>query len=82
MSGMGIKFEDELLGLFLLLSLLESWETFRVSITSSAPKGVAPKGVASISERTHKPNTLRFWVKSMVSNSHVKLFLNPIWMIP
>ncbi|CAJ2637320.1 unnamed protein product [Trifolium pratense] len=40
MSGMGIKFEDELLGLFLLLSLPESWETFRVSITSSAPKGV------------------------------------------
>src|SRR6266487_4225588 len=40
MSGMGIKFEDELLGLFLLLSLPESGETFRVSITSSAPKGV------------------------------------------
>jgi len=37
MSGMGIKFEDELLGLFMLLSLPESWETFRVSITSSAP---------------------------------------------
>ncbi|CAJ2645756.1 unnamed protein product [Trifolium pratense] len=40
MSGMGIKFEDELLGLFLLLSLPESWETFRVSITSSSPKSV------------------------------------------
>lgn len=40
MSGMGIKFDDELLGLFLLLSLPESWETFRVSITSSAPNGV------------------------------------------
>ena len=40
MSGMSIKFDDELLGLFLLLSLPESWETFRVSITSSAPRGV------------------------------------------
>ncbi|RDX91560.1 hypothetical protein CR513_26440, partial [Mucuna pruriens] len=40
MSGMGIKFEDEILGLLLLNSLLESWETFKVSITNSAPNGV------------------------------------------
>ncbi|RDX89868.1 hypothetical protein CR513_28338, partial [Mucuna pruriens] len=42
MSGMGIKFEDEILGLLLLNSLPESWETFKVSITNSAPNGVVP----------------------------------------
>ncbi|RDX78655.1 hypothetical protein CR513_41040, partial [Mucuna pruriens] len=36
MSGMDIKFEDEILGLLLLNSLPESWETFKVSITNSA----------------------------------------------
>ncbi|RDX75395.1 hypothetical protein CR513_44726, partial [Mucuna pruriens] len=40
MSGMGIMFEDEILGLLLLNSLLESWETFKVSITNSTPNGV------------------------------------------
>lgn len=40
MPVMSIKFDDELLGLFLLLSLPESWETFRISIISSAPRGV------------------------------------------
>ncbi|RDX97970.1 hypothetical protein CR513_19187, partial [Mucuna pruriens] len=40
MSGMSIKFEDEILGLLLLNSLPESWETFKVSITNSAPNGV------------------------------------------
>ena len=32
MSRMGIKFDDELLGLLLLITLLQSWETFRVSL--------------------------------------------------
>ncbi|RDX72833.1 hypothetical protein CR513_47628, partial [Mucuna pruriens] len=40
MSGMGIKFEDEILGLLLLNSLPKSWETFKVSITNSIPNGV------------------------------------------
>ncbi|RDX79957.1 hypothetical protein CR513_39555, partial [Mucuna pruriens] len=40
MSRMGIKFEDEILGLLLLNSLPESWETFKVSITNSTPNGV------------------------------------------
>nr|KYP44187.1 Retrovirus-related Pol polyprotein from transposon TNT 1-94 [Cajanus cajan] len=40
LSGMGIKFDDEVLGLWLLNTLPESWETFRVSITNSAPNGV------------------------------------------
>jgi len=37
---MGIKFDDEVLGLWLLNTLLDSWETFRVSITNSSPDGV------------------------------------------
>ena len=40
MLEMSIKFDDEILGLFLLLSLPESWDTLRVSITSSTPRGV------------------------------------------
>ncbi|RDX81115.1 hypothetical protein CR513_38247, partial [Mucuna pruriens] len=40
MLGMGIKFENEILGLLLLNSLPESWETFKVSITNSTPNGI------------------------------------------
>ncbi|RDX82689.1 hypothetical protein CR513_36489, partial [Mucuna pruriens] len=39
-SGMDIKFEDEILRLLLLNSLPESWDTFKVSITNSTPNGV------------------------------------------
>jgi len=38
--GMGIKFDDEVMGLWLLNTLPESWEVFRVSITNSASNGV------------------------------------------
>jgi len=38
--GIGIKFDDEVMGLWLLNTLPESWETFRVSITNSASNGV------------------------------------------
>ncbi|RDX98381.1 hypothetical protein CR513_18707, partial [Mucuna pruriens] len=40
MLGMSIKFEDEIWGLLLLNSLLEFWETFKVSITNLVPNGV------------------------------------------
>ncbi|RDX69178.1 hypothetical protein CR513_51740, partial [Mucuna pruriens] len=40
MSRIGIKFEDEILGLLLLNSLPESWETFKISITNSTPNSV------------------------------------------
>ncbi|RDY11961.1 hypothetical protein CR513_03299, partial [Mucuna pruriens] len=40
MLRMGIKFEDEILGLLLLNFLPESWETFKVSITNSAHNDV------------------------------------------
>lgn len=32
---------DDMLGLFILLSLQEFWETFQVCITSLAPEGIA-----------------------------------------
>ncbi|RDY04299.1 hypothetical protein CR513_12019, partial [Mucuna pruriens] len=54
MSRMNIKFEDEILILSLLNSLLDSWETFKVSITNSTPNGVVllqmAKGSSSRSE--------------------------------
>ncbi|RDY05381.1 hypothetical protein CR513_10796, partial [Mucuna pruriens] len=40
MSGMDIKFEDDILGLLLLNYLLESLETFKISITNSSPNGI------------------------------------------
>ncbi|XP_052875443.1 probable disease resistance protein At4g27220 [Gossypium arboreum] len=33
--GMGVKFDDEILGLWLLATLPDSWETFRVSLINS-----------------------------------------------
>ncbi|GMI85506.1 hypothetical protein HRI_002219900 [Hibiscus trionum] len=38
--GMGVKFDDEILGLWLLATLPDSWETFRVSLINSAPQGI------------------------------------------
>ncbi|CAM8885310.1 unnamed protein product [Rhodiola kirilowii] len=40
LAGMGIKFDDEIQGLWLLGTLLDSWETFRTSLSNSAPEGV------------------------------------------
>jgi len=40
LSDMGIKFDDEIQGLFLLGSLPNSWETFRISLSNSASDGV------------------------------------------
>jgi len=40
LSGMGINFDDEVLGLWLLNTLPESWEIFGVSITNSILKGI------------------------------------------
>jgi len=40
LSAMGIKFDDEIQGLFLLGSLPDSWETFRISLSNSASDGV------------------------------------------
>ena len=37
---MGIKFDEKIQGLLLLGSLPDSWETFRTSLSNSAPDGV------------------------------------------
>ncbi|GKF36466.1 hypothetical protein Tco_0113224, partial [Tanacetum coccineum] len=39
LAGMGIKFEDEIQGLWLLGTLPDTWETFRTSLSNSAPDG-------------------------------------------
>ncbi|KAK8589424.1 hypothetical protein V6N12_023821 [Hibiscus sabdariffa] len=38
--GMTIKFDDKILGLWLLATLPDSWGTFRVSLINSAPQGI------------------------------------------
>ncbi|KAK8595939.1 hypothetical protein V6N12_064445 [Hibiscus sabdariffa] len=38
--GMGVKFDDEILGLWLLVTLPDSWETFQVSLINFAPQGI------------------------------------------
>ncbi|KAH0752561.1 hypothetical protein KY290_005813 [Solanum tuberosum] len=38
--AMDIKFDEEIQGLLLLGSLPDSWETFRISLSNSAPDGV------------------------------------------
>ena len=38
--GMGVKFDDEINALWLLNTLPNSWETFRVSLTNAAPNGI------------------------------------------
>jgi hypothetical protein len=40
LSSMGITFEDEFRALLLLGSLLDSWETLKVTLCNSAPNGV------------------------------------------
>ncbi|KAJ9552680.1 hypothetical protein OSB04_016725 [Centaurea solstitialis] len=40
LSGMCIKFEYEIQGLWILGTLPDSWETFRTSLSNSAPDGV------------------------------------------
>ncbi|KAH0686763.1 hypothetical protein KY284_017316 [Solanum tuberosum] len=40
LSGMNVKFDEEIQGLWLLNTLPDSFETLRVSLTNSAPSGV------------------------------------------
>ena len=39
LAGMNIKFEEEVQGLWILGTLPDSWETFRTSLSNSAPDG-------------------------------------------
>ena len=49
LAGMGIKFDDEIQGLCLLGTLPDSWETFRMSLSNSAPNGVINMDLAKSS---------------------------------
>ncbi|KAH0652567.1 hypothetical protein KY289_030245 [Solanum tuberosum] len=40
LCGMGVKFDEEIQGLWLLNTLPDSFETLRVSLTNFAPSGV------------------------------------------
>ena len=40
LSRMNIKFEDDINGLRVLCTLLDSWKIFRTSLSNSAPNGV------------------------------------------
>lgn len=46
LAAMGMKFDDEVLGLWLLSTLPDSWETFRFSLANSTPNGVISFEVA------------------------------------
>ncbi|XP_074580577.1 retrovirus-related Pol polyprotein from transposon TNT 1-94 [Curcuma longa] len=49
LSSMGLKLEDELLGLWLFGSLPHTWDTFRTSVSNSAPKGMITYDMAKAS---------------------------------
>ncbi|KAG8385877.1 hypothetical protein BUALT_Bualt03G0090800 [Buddleja alternifolia] len=46
LSDVGVKFDDEFQALWLLNTFPDSWETFRVSLISSAPNGVMSMEIA------------------------------------
>jgi len=48
LSSMGVKFEDEILGLWLLNTLPDSWENLHVTLTNSAPSGVVTMNFVKI----------------------------------
>ena len=49
LSAMGINFDEEIQGLFLLGSLPDSWEIIRTSLSNSAPDGVISMDLAKSS---------------------------------
>ncbi|GJX96284.1 putative RNA-directed DNA polymerase [Tanacetum coccineum] len=62
LGGMGIKFEDEIQGLCLLGTLPDTWETFRISLSNSAPDGVITMELAKgsiLNEETRRKSQLK-----------------------
>ena len=49
LAAMGIRFDEEVQGLWLLGTLPDSWETFRTSLSNSAPNGVITMDMAKSS---------------------------------
>ncbi|GAA0162782.1 hypothetical protein LIER_18800 [Lithospermum erythrorhizon] len=50
LNSMGIDFNDEVQALWILRSLLDSWETFSVSLSASAPDGTISKELGDFGE--------------------------------
>ena len=44
--GMGVILDDEIVGLWLLATLPDSWETLRISLINSAPSGIVTLEIA------------------------------------
>ena len=65
LAGMGIKFEDEIQGLWILGNLPDSWETFRTSLSNSAPDGIISMELAKGSILNEEMRR-----KSQASSSH------------
>jgi transposase InsO family protein len=65
LSGMGIKFDEEIQGLWLLGTLPDSWETFRTSLSNSAKDGVITMELAKNSIMNEEMRR-----KSQGSSSH------------
>ena len=62
---MGVKFNEELQRLWLLATLPDSWETFRVSLYNSTPNGVVTMELAKSAILNEEMRR-----KSQVSSSH------------
>ncbi|RDX94524.1 hypothetical protein CR513_23081, partial [Mucuna pruriens] len=73
MSGMGIKFEDEILELSLLNSLPKFWETFKVFVTNSIPNGVVSlqmaKGSILNKEMRRKAQGSSSWSEVLITEN-------------
>ncbi|GKB51652.1 hypothetical protein Tco_0902405, partial [Tanacetum coccineum] len=70
-QGMGIKFGDEIQGLWLLGTLPDTWETFRTSLSNSAPDGVITMELAKGSILNEEMRR-----KSQGSSSHSDVLCN------
>jgi hypothetical protein len=66
LSGMGVKFEDEIMGLWLLLTLPDSWENLRVTLTSSTPVTMEQVKSAVLNEEVRRRTQ-----EASTSQSHV-----------
>ena len=60
LASMKISFEEEVQALWLLGTLPDSWETFRVSVTNSAPEGIVSMSLlksSMLNEETRRKTT-------------------------
>jgi len=70
LSAACINFDDDVLGLFLLITLPNSWVTFWVSMISAAPNGIVPLQMEKTSALNEEMRR-----KMQGTSSHSKVFL-------